>query len=181
MTEGIWDQFTADKYHQSSPKLAAWLAAHLPKNQIVIDFGCGNGFYCCELNKAGFGAMGIEGFELNNFLFDNIVISDLTEPINLPYKGSVISLEVGEHIAKEYEQTFIDNVTSNCDGMLVLSWALPGQPGIGHINCQPKEYIVEQIESRGFILLEPMTMEARENIDDNTDWFRRTLLVFARS
>lgn len=182
MTGGIWDQFTADKYHQSSPKLAQHIAAILRphQNKSVIDFGCGNGFYCAELQKEGFACLGVEGFPLNNFLHNEIEIHDLTKPVDLSMRGHVISLEVGEHLQKDAEQTFLDTLALHCDGAMVLSWALPGQPGIGHINCQPQEYIIDQISKRGFSFLPAMTIEARNHVDDNCDWFRRTLMIFRR-
>lgn len=181
LTNGIWDQFTADKYHQSSPKLAAWLANYLPKEEHVIDFGCGNAFYLGELSKQGFKCTGVEGTKLNNFLHDNVLIHDLTQPIHLVAKGSVISLEVGEHLPKSAEQTFLNSLAEHCTKHLIISWALLNQPGIGHINTQPQEYIIDQIRGRGFKLLPYKTMEARNNIDDNCDWFTRTLLIFERA
>ena len=98
------------------------------------------------------------------------------------FKGEphVITLEVGEHIPKEHEQTFLDTITNSCGDKLVMSWALPGQPGIGHINCQPREYIIAEVERRGFRYLPELTEEAKQHVDDNCDWFRRTLLIFER-
>lgn len=182
-TNGIWSQWTADKYHQSSPKLAAFMAAQLTvtSNRMIMDFGCGNAFYCAELANMGFNCLGIEGFKLNNFLHRDVEIHDLTKPLELGCRGHVISLEVGEHLPKSAEQTFLDTITKHCEGLLFMSWALPGQPGIGHINCQPQEYICDEICRRGFSFLPQMTIEAREShIDDNTDWFRRTLMIFRR-
>lgn len=181
MTEGIWDQFIADKYHQSSPKLAAWMAEFLMPDKPVIDLGCGNAFYCAELAKKGFQCLGVEGFPLNNFLHDHVVIKDLTQPIDLPVRGHVISLEVGEHLPKSAEQTFLDTIAKHCTDKLILSWAEIGQPGIGHVNCQSLGYIISEMEAREFKLLPEAIREARKNIDDNTDWFRRTLLIFEKS
>jgi hypothetical protein len=177
---GIWNQWQADCYHQSSPKLADFLSTILPKDQFVLDFGCGNAFYISELEKKGFKCAGVEGFQLNNFLHDNIIIKDISQPVNLEIIGSVISLEVGEHLPKESEQIFLDNITKHSSGIVVLSWALPGQPGVGHINCQPQDYIIEEMERRNFIFSPFTTKDARKNIDDNTDWFRRTLLIFKK-
>lgn len=178
---GIWNQWLADTYHQSSPKLAAFLAKFLPKERNVIDFGCGNAFYISELEKQGFYCIGVEGSHLNNFLMNNVVIHDLTESIDLDVKGCVISLEVGEHLPESAEQTFLDTICSHCTDTLVLSWAMPNQPGIGHINCKPQEYIKEEVEKRGFIFDDYTTSQIRQNhIDYNTDWFRRTILIFQR-
>lgn len=179
MTEtGIWSQTEADKYHQSSPKLADWLAKYLPPDEIVIDFGCGNAYYISQLEKVGFRCCGVEGTQLNNFLHPNIKIQDLTQRVNLGFIGSVISLEVGEHLPKDAEQTFIDTLCFHSNGALIVSWALPGQPGVGHINCQPQEYIISEFERRGFRYIPEATKDARAHIDKNTDWFERTLLVF---
>lgn len=180
-TPGIWDQWTADKYHQSSPSLARWIADYLNKNRVVLDFGCGNAYYLSKLAEEGFQGVGIEGYKLNNFLFDNVYVFDLSKPLNLEFKGSVISLEVGEHIPKEGEQNFLDTVTNHCDSDLIFSWALPGQPGVGHINCQPQDYIISEVERRGFTFLPIQTQDARDNVDENCDWFRRTLLIFKRN
>lgn len=175
---GAWDQFTADKYHQTSQKLADWMAGYLPKDKVFIDFGCGNAFYVSELSKQGLQGCGVEGTQLNNFQHPEVHIQDLTKRFYLGFLGSVISLEVGEHLPKEAEQIFIDNLCLHCNGSMIISWALPGQPGIGHINCQPQDYIICEFEKRGFKFLKDVTENARCNVDKNTDWFERTLLVF---
>lgn len=180
-SNGIWDQFLADRYHQSSPKLALWLASFFDPNKHVLDFGCGNAFYIGELASVGFRCTGVEGYKLKKFYHDDILIHDLTKPINLHCSdGNVLSLEVGEHLPEAAEQIFLDTITSHCTGKLVMSWALPGQPGVGHINCKPQEYIMDEVKRRGFLLDVEATVDARKNVDDNTDWFRRTLLVFQR-
>ena len=184
---GVWSQWQADTYHQSSPKLAAWMANYLDRKIPIVDFGCGNAFYISELEKKGFTCMGVEGEALNNFQHKNILISNLADPATLfdvmkwaPSDLNCISLEVGEHIPKEFEQIFLDTVTSGCTDFLILSWALLGQPGIGHVNCQPQEYIINEIERRGFWYMEKDTLYARDNVDENCNWFRNTILVFKK-
>lgn len=157
------------------------MASYLPPDEHVIDIGCGNAFYIGELAKKGFACTGVEGFKLNNFLHPNVLIHDLTKPLRLVNKGSVICLEVIEHIDKNYEQIVLDSITSHCTGDLIFSWALLGQPGVGHVNTQPQSYAIEQIEQRGFEYLAATTLEAREKwVDKNTSWFERTLLIFRR-
>ncbi|NBP85589.1 MAG: hypothetical protein EBU54_10560 [Mycobacteriaceae bacterium] len=48
-----------------------------------------------------------------------------------------ICLEVLEHIDDVHWRTVLDNITRHCD-VLIFSAALPGQGGVGHINCRPK-------------------------------------------
>lgn len=176
---GIWNAEFA-QHHQSSEKLAKWLANYLPQQTPVIDFGCGNGYYMGYLEQSEFDTTGIDGNDEIEILCSNFYKHDLTKPIDLMFKGSVISLEVGEHLPKEAQETFTNTLIKHCAEHLILSWAEIGQPGIGHINCRSQEDVIADIKSRGFEYLPNETKDARNNIDDNTDWFRRTLLIFKR-
>lgn len=181
LENGAWTQDTADETHQSSSNLAKFLLEYLSKDRPVYDFGCGKGYYLNELAKQGFKCVGVEGFQLNNFLHDDVIVHDLSKPFDMGEQGHVISLEVGEHIPKSGEQSFLDSIARNCKGKLIFSWALPGQPGVGHVNCQPQRYIIREVERRGFKYLPDVTLQTRAIIEDNVDWFRRTLLIFERA
>jgi hypothetical protein len=179
LKHGAWDQFTADKYHQSSPKLAKFLIHYLDSKKPVIDFGCGKGYYINELASVGFRCIGVEGFELNNFLHMDIKIMDLCKPIKW-VPAQVLSFETGEHIPRSSEQIFLNTLTDNCEKKLIMSWAKVGQPGIGHVNCRNHDYIIDQIQKRGFKLNEPDTLDIRKNVDPECDWLERNLLIFDR-
>lgn len=178
LSNGIWDQWTADKYHKHSPKLAKYLASYLNINIPVYDLGCGHGFYLAELASVGFDCIGVEGYKLSNFLHDPIFIHDLTTPLRTPFPGQVLSFEVGEHLPPEAEETFLNTLTENCNTKLIMSWATPGQPGVGHINCRSHDYIIEKIQDRDFFFLEKDTEEIRKHVDKECDWLERNLLVF---
>lgn len=180
LENGVWTQETADETHQSSANLAKFLKEYLPKDQYVFDFGCGNGYYISELEKEGFTCMGFEGFPLNNFLSKSVNVADLTCPIVIGAKGSVISLEVGEHLPKEAQETFMGTVTRHCKGKLIFSWAEIGQPGLGHINCRDQKEVIADVCARGFKYMEELTLQVRATIEENTSWFQRTLLIFER-
>jgi hypothetical protein len=180
MTEtGIWNQAEADLYHKSSPKLAAFLCRYLDPSIQVVDFGCGQGFYISELESVGFKCVGIEGLRLNNFLTKNIRIADLSKPYVFIDKLNVLSFETGEHIPQEFEETFLDNITIPAI-KLIMSWATPGQGGVGHVNLRSHEYIINKIESRGFKLNTVDTAIIRRNVDKQCDWLERNLLIFDR-
>lgn len=178
---GVWSQELADATHQSSDNLALFLADYLPKDKPVYDFGCGNGFYLGFLEQNGFKCTGVEGNKLNNFKCSTVVVHDLTKPVNIGEKGSVISLEIGEHLPKYAQETFTQTLLKHCDKHLILSWAEIGQPGIGHINCRSQEDVIYDLNMRGFYLKEDITAQVRSNIEENTSWFRRTLLIFERA
>jgi 2-polyprenyl-3-methyl-5-hydroxy-6-metoxy-1,4-benzoquinol methylase len=46
----------------------------------------------------------------------------------------IISLEVAEHIPEIYEAVYLDNIFRHAKEGIILSWAVPGQGGLSHIN-----------------------------------------------
>lgn len=177
---GVWSQELADSTHQSSVNLGKFLSEYLPKEVPVYDFGCGNGYYLGVLERAGFKCVGFEGTQLNNFQCSTVRVHDLTTPVVLNEKGSVISLEVGEHLPKSAQATFMNTITENCSKHLVMSWAEIGQPGIGHINCRNIDAVIRDVERRGFYFIPGLTSKVRKTIEENASWFQRTLLIFQR-
>jgi len=176
---GIWTKEDAE-HHQSSLKFAKWLANYLPKDTPVVDFGCGNGYYMAYLDDNGFEVCAIDGNDKIEMLCSSFIKADLTKHFRFAHFSSVVSLEVGEHIDKQFQENFMKTLCDNCDKHLILSWASIGQPGIGHINCRDQKEVITDVESRGFKLNEAATNEARVNVDPNCDWLERNLLVFER-
>lgn len=177
---GIWTKQDAE-HHQTSQKLADWIKKAMETYSLksFCDFGCGNGFYVNELLDSSYYGIGIEG-NANGIKYPlNVFIGDLTKKLYLSHDVS-ISLEVGEHLDKVHQEIFMENICDSTNLLLILSWAEIGQAGIGHVNCRSQEDVIADVESRGFILDKELTKDARQNIDDNTDWFRRTLLIFKR-
>lgn len=178
MTEtGIWDNNEAGN-HQSSEDLAIYILL-LDPGQYVIDMGCGRADYLRLLTDENFEhIIGVEGTVLPEHRGMDIRYLDLSEPIDLGVKGQVLCLEVGEHIPEQYEQTVLDNITKHCNSTLILSWGLPGQPGIGHVNCKPMDYIINEIERRGFKYNKIESELVRAAPHKNALWFKDTLMIF---
>jgi hypothetical protein len=72
----------------------------------------------------------------------------------------------------------LNNLCKNANKGLILSWAVPGQPGHGHVNCRPNEYIESQIHSRGFERDFDGEKELRSSA--TLDWFKKTIMVFRK-
>ena len=176
---GIYTKADASVGHLHSENLCNKLSQILDKNIPIVDIGCGRGDYVQSLNIKGFNIKGIDGIKLPEH-GENIYIHDLTKPISIDKKCTVISLEVGEHIPVQYEGTFISNLINNCNDTLVLSWAIEGQAGIGHINCKNNDYIINALSKYGFNLQSDITNDLRNVIEDNCDYFRRTLMFFKK-
>lgn len=183
---GYWGGSDAHEHHNCSKPLANWIANYLgdQKDTRVYDFGCGVGAYLEVLHTSGFrNLLGFEGDPPQVRRFKGIKQHDLTKPLVLPPEdqGNVVCLEVAEHIPAEFEDVFLDNVTGACKkgGRLIMSWAVRGQGGDGHVNCLDNHEAIEHITRRGFKLLVEETKAARSVITD-LPWFADTTLVFKK-
>ena len=182
---GYWAGETAHLHHTCSLPLAAWIADHLrgQEDVPVYDFGCGTGAYMKALRGRGFRRVtGFEGEVPAHAACDGIAPQDLTRPFHAGPPGHVICLEVAEHVPAAFEDVLLENVANACAGSLILSWAVRGQGGDGHVHCLDNHEAVERIVRRGFQLLEAETKSARLAAKASLDmpWFTGTLLVFSR-
>ncbi|OJW85077.1 MAG: hypothetical protein BGO69_01810 [Bacteroidetes bacterium 46-16] len=180
----IWDLETAKTEHQFSNKLADALAGILPTEKMVLDFGCGKGSYLARLEQLGFKGVGYEGtkgiHEIADFHNINEDV-DLSRPFDVaPLNGSVLCLEVAEHIPEQCESVFLDNIICPVNDLLVLSWALPGQGGCGHHNERSAEYVISTIGSRGFRYIPDSTSKLRAAGGSELWWFKKSIYVFKK-
>jgi tryptophanyl-tRNA synthetase len=60
-----------------------------------------------------------------------------------------------------------------------LSWAIIGQGGNGHVNCQDNDYIISEITKRGWIFDADTTAEVRVKMPDN--WIKNTVMFFNKA
>lgn len=148
----------------------------------LIDFGCGMGDYAKSIKKENILCEAYDGNPNTEILTNGIgKVLDLSKEFNLSKKvDCVLSLEVGEHIPKEYEQIFIDNICRHSNSLLILSWAIVGQPGSGHVNCQNNDYIISELNKRGFSYEIESSIKLR-NSATNATWFKDTIMIFKKT
>ena len=120
----------------------------------VVDVGCATGDIVKGLLDVGIDAWGIEGSSaVIPYLVappDAVDIMDLREPLEVCLKYDLAyCIEVAEHIEPEYADIFVNNLCG-LSGRVLLSAAPPGQKGKGHVNCQPHEYWIEKMATRGY-------------------------------
>jgi predicted SAM-dependent methyltransferase len=185
-SRGAWVGPTVHLHHRCSNDLAAWIADYLSKNgskeDWVYDLGCGVGAYLKTLDSTGFTkCVGIEAEPPQVRQFERVMKFDLTRPLPQAYpSGTVISLEVAEHIPSEFEEIYLDNLTRLCAKTLILSWAVRGQGGDGHVNCRDNHEVIEILGQRGFKFMAEESIAAREAVKDGLFWFKNTVMVFKR-
>ena len=180
---GFWEGEDAKENHHFDKDLAETIQDYLLSRGLAYgyDFGCGDASYIRFIERNS--SITIEGYDGNP---DTETISDgsgsvlqLHKPFELTKRMFVISLEVGEHIPVEYEQTFLDNICNHAICEIILSWAIPGQGGHGHVNERSNHYIIAEMMKRGFMLYKEKTKELRDAA--KTWWFKNTIMVFERS
>jgi glycosyltransferase involved in cell wall biosynthesis len=163
-------------------RLAGYLKDNLAPDDVVLDVGCATGFYVDEMRAVGLKAMGVditESLVESDYLFR----MDVTDPAAKAPKASVVvSLEVAEHIDYESAQRYFDFIERTGCHTVYFSGAHPGQGGIGHVNCQPQEYWIEQFVKRGFVHDIEATSRWIDNIRGgyHMHWLRYNGIVFKR-
>mmetsp|Transcript_2984 Transcript_2984/g.8726 ORF Transcript_2984/g.8726 Transcript_2984/m.8726 type:complete len:268 (-) Transcript_2984:208-1011(-) len=144
----------------------------------IGDFGAGGGWYSTHFNKQP--GLRSSPFDFSPKPGSGVERLDLSRPAppDIGVFDWVLCLEVGEHIPREREATFLDNLANHARHGIVLSWAVPGQSGNGHINLRDNAYVVGQMALRGW---ETKPAVARNLRDRSTHpWFKNTIMVFKR-
>ncbi|NGX30848.1 MAG: hypothetical protein K940chlam8_00199 [Chlamydiae bacterium] len=176
---GYWEENINHCYDR---ELSQALVEFFKSKQVnsIADFGCGDGSYTRMLKASGFHC---EGFDGNPFTVEMTdghgQVLDLAIDQNLDKKYDfVLSLEVGEHIPAEFEETFIQNLHRHNAKGLVLSWAIPNQGGHGHFNEKSNAYIKEKFLQLGYV----NNVEAEQFLRSRSTlcWFRNTIMVFEK-
>jgi len=178
LVTGIFTPEEARTGHYLDASLADAIFKMGTATNSVIDIGCGNGSYCKFFSSRGWSNVtGYEGTLTKNVFYDNIIEADFTKDcVTFPKTDIVLCLEVGEHIPQQFEQMFLGKISAAVGGLLILSWAVPGQSGLGHVNCRPNSYIKEELQKRGLIFCEEETLSLR--LASSIWWFANTIMVF---
>lgn len=147
------------------------------KLDVIIDIGCGTGAYTRSFNKSGFICHGFDGNPYTEELSDNTCsVKDFSKPVNVGKYDLVLCLEVGEHIPEEYESIFFENIITATKTRIILSWAVEGQGGFGHVNNKNNEYIIDKMSRRDFKYDSSTSQFLRTH--STKSWFANTIMVF---
>jgi hypothetical protein len=147
------------------------------KVKTAVDIGCGDGAYTQNFIDSGINCCGFDGNPLTYKLTSGLCnVMDFSQPVIIGKFDLVLCLEVGEHVPKEYEQTFINNICKASKKWICMSWGVPGQPGYGHVNNQSNDYIRCEIKRRGFNYRDDLSNKLRKK--STFEWFANTLMVY---
>lgn len=140
--------------HKTDKNILSPLSELLKKKR-VGSFGDGPGAYKREILKLGQVAS-YDAYDGAPFCEETskgtVQFMDLTIPqYGIPIYDWVISLEVAEHIPQKYEDVYLDNVFRHAKEGIILSWAIPGQNGVSHVNNKPFSFVVDVMKKNGFV------------------------------
>lgn len=103
---------------------------------------------------------------------------NVSEPFDIGRRFDLaISMEVGEHLAADTANAFVDNITRHADAV-VFSAAAPFQGGVHHVNEQWPSYWAELFAQRGYRCFDFLRWRIW-NDRRIAVWYRQNLLMFA--
>ncbi|XP_055875535.1 uncharacterized protein LOC106079559 isoform X2 [Biomphalaria glabrata] len=153
---GGWCEETSSpnsQSHVTDETFAAALSRFL-SNKTVGSFGDGPGTYKKLLDKFGHlkSYSSFDGAPFCETVTGGVVsFLDLTAPqYGLPIFDWIVSIEVAEHISAKFEEIYLDNLVRHAREGIILSWAVPGQGGLSHINNKALTDVIKEMSKRGF-------------------------------
>ena len=179
---GYWCGEDVASAHVFDESLSIALVDFFKKEKVetIVDFGCGLGdyvksFLCNQIDCEGYDG-NPDTYKISQGVAHTL---DLSEPFFLEKKFDwVVSLEVGEHLPKEFESVFLDNLDRHSTKGIVLSWAVKGQDGYGHFNEQNNDYIKARMQEKGYY--NDLNAEKELRCRACVPWFKNTIMVFRK-
>jgi SAM-dependent methyltransferase len=144
------------------------------KPRHVLDIGCGKGEWVQVFLENGVDGFGVDIAAPQHARFRQ---HDLTHP--LPFQGDfdvVLCLETGEHLPEDAADLLVHTCVTHSPNV-VFSAAVPGQEGIGHINCQPHEYWHEKFADYGYRMRDAFrpTLQSDPRVKP---WYRNNIFLY---
>lgn len=125
---------------ESAAVVVPWLLERHPEIQSVVDIGCGTGEWVAAFAERGCDAGGCDfGVPLELLVIDHYHDGDITRRPGIVGADLAVCLEVAEHLPFDFAGQLVKGLARDTRYVL-FSAATPGQPGVGHINCQPHEF-----------------------------------------
>lgn len=118
----------------------------------VLDVGSNIGQWARAFATLGCGVLALDAPHMERHVLPGLPFRavDLCEPFDLGRRFDLcLCLEVGEHLPDASADGLVASLYRHADA-IVFSAATPGQPGHGHINCQPFDYWRAKFADAGY-------------------------------
>jgi glycosyltransferase involved in cell wall biosynthesis len=159
-------------------RLAIWIKDKIQPRK-VVDIGSGPGIHVYALRENDIEAYGYDTDDrvIGKEYLQQISMFDLNDPADL-----VLCFEVAEHIKVKLSDNVIDSIIRNIEknGKLIWTAAQPGQGGVGHINCQYKDYWNEKFLAKGLTRNFELEEDLLKYMSSGyyMGWFLNNVMVF---
>ena len=152
----------------------------------MIDVGCGAGYSLRYFLDKGIDAWGTEGYpNIQQYAvcpLDRIHVVDYEEEAYVPDRefDFVWSCEFVEHVSDENKNNFLK--TFEKGKYIGMTYAVPGQSGHNHVNCNTEEFWVNVLKEYGFTHNEKVSKNMRDLIGTTNygQHIRATFLFFEK-
>jgi len=158
----------------------------------ILEFGCGPGMYCEYYAMTGVDLVhGVEPNPMDSKLFDigenckffpfDITREEIPAEIQATRYDLIMSVEVLEHIDRDYHDLVFDFFCEKSTRVIVFSGARPDQKGTGHIACRDESDWRSEFVKRGWHFDAGMTQAIRDESDRKNINHKKNLQVFLRN
>ena len=145
----------------------------------MLDIGCGPGGMLDVASSRGIHAIGIDGDYTLPDRVDRVIFDFTKEKWEKSGKYDLAwSVEFVEHVEEKYKENFL-GAFDKCKH-IIMTGAPPGTPGNHHVNCQPAQYWIDELEKRGFKYNDEVTQEIRQASTMTRDFIRDNALFFEK-
>jgi SAM-dependent methyltransferase len=151
----------------------------------VVDIGCGIGTWLkafVENNVSD--VTGVDGPHIDKAMLmidkEAFLTLDLCGPLTIGRRYDVaVSLEVAEHLPEQRAASFLKDLTYAAP-VVLFSAAVPGQPGIEHVNPQWQDYWRAIFGNYGYMALDIVrpAIWGRADIDY---WYQQNTIVYCHN
>jgi SAM-dependent methyltransferase len=188
----IYNVLTLRNFHRvavySAPGVATTLRTLFPGARTVLDVGSGTGAYAAELKRAGYEVVALErsaagrkmaikqGVDCRPFDLLSTPPCEINAQFDVAY-----CFEVAEHLPEALAARLVEFIAGTTSDVLFTA-AAPGQLGLGHVNCQPKEYWISHFRNVRFEYCEVQTKHAVHVLRDQgvIYWLINNMMIFRR-
>ena len=150
----------------------------------VVDVGCGVGNWLKVFQENGIGTVrGLDGPHIDDAMLaierDAFTAVDLREPFQFEHRYDLaVSLEVAEHLSEDHAAAFVKKLTDAAP-VVLFSAAVPGQPGVEHVNLQWQDYWRTIFADLGYVpsdIIRP-AIWGRLDVDY---WYQQNTIVYSQ-
>lgn len=78
------------------------------------------------------------------------------------------------------QDNFLRNLDRHCLEGIVISWAVPKQYGLAHVNEKPNQDVISIFYGMNYAFDMNTTQLLRNSVGPSCPWFRKSLMVFRK-